>query len=293
MGEVAAHPVGATAYRGGVRLRFLLRPGWLALTVVVFTFAVCCYTLLAPWQFRRDAEQEAQNNALTASFTAQPAPVAQLMPADATPDQQTEWHLVSITGTYLPSAEVVARLRTVQGEAAFEVLTPLRAADGTVYLIDRGYVRLDDQSGVLPYAVAPGGQVTVVARVRSDEVDPKHRDAFSDASTKGKLQSYTVDSQVVARSSGLKIRPGYFQLDENQPGVLGALPLPQLDSGPFFSYALQWLAFGSMAIFGWLYFTIRELKPGGALTTEKPERTRRKSVAEMLAEDEEEFTPSA
>lgn len=272
-------------------MRFLLRPGWLALTVVVFTFAVCCYTLLAPWQFRRDAGQSAQNNALTASFTAKPVPAAQLLPGDEAPNENTEWHLVSITGTYLPSAEVVARLRTVQGEAAFEVLTPLRATDGTIYLIDRGYVRLNDKSGILPYAAAPGGQVTVVARVRSDEVDPKHRNAFSDASTQGKLQSYVVSSQVVARSSGLPIRPGYFQLDENQPGVLGALPLPQLDSGPFFSYALQWLAFGTMAILGWLYFTIRELKPGGALT-ERPERTRRKSVAEMLAEDEDEFTPT-
>ncbi|WP_344859079.1 SURF1 family protein [Amycolatopsis ultiminotia] len=275
-----------------MRLRFLLRPGWLALTVVVFTFAVCCYTLLSPWQFRRDAEQVAQNSALTASFTAKPQPAAQLLPQNAVPDQQTEWHLVSITGTYLPSAEVVARLRTVQGEGAYEVLTPLRATDGTVYLVDRGYVRLDDKSGVLPYAAAPGGQVTVVARVRSDENDPKHRDAFADASTNGKLQSYTVDSQVVARSSGLSIRPGYFQLDQNQPGVLGALPLPQLDSGPYFSYALQWLAFGTMALLGWLYFTIRELRPGGALTTERPERSRRKSVAEMLAEDEDEYTPT-
>ncbi|WP_328606631.1 SURF1 family protein [Amycolatopsis sp. NBC_00345] len=273
-----------------MRLRFLLRPGWLALTVVVFTFAVCCFTLLAPWQFRRDAEQSAQNNALTASFTAQPAAVSQLLAPGSAPDQQNEWHLVSLTGTYIPSAEVVARLRTVQGEAAFEVLTPLRASDGIVYLVDRGYVRLDDKSGVLPYAAAPGGQVTVVARIRNDEADPKHRNAFADASTDGKLQSYTVDSQVVARSSGLTIRPGYFQLDQNQPGVLGALPLPQLDSGPFFSYALQWIAFGTMAVLGWLYFTIRELKPGGALTTEKTDRTRRKSVAEMLAEDDEEFT---
>ncbi|SEP52546.1 Cytochrome oxidase assembly protein ShyY1 [Amycolatopsis saalfeldensis] len=271
-------------------MRFLLRPGWLALTVVVFTFAVCCFTLLAPWQFRRDGEQSAQNNALTASFTAQPAAVSQLLAPGAAPNQQNEWHLVSLTGTYIPSAEVVARLRTVQGEAAFEVLTPLRATDGTVYLVDRGYVRLDDKSGVLPYAAAPGGQVTVVARIRSDEADPKHRNAFADASTEGKLQSYTVDSQVVARSSGLTIRPGYFQLDQNQPGVLGALPLPQLDSGPFFSYALQWIAFGTMAVLGWLYFTIRELKPGGALTVEKADRTRRKSVAEMLAEDDEEFT---
>ena len=280
----------ATAYRGGVRLRFLLRPGWLALTVVVFTFAVCCFTLLAPWQFRRDAEQSAQNNALTTSFTAQPAAVSQLLAPGSAPDQHNEWHLVALTGTYIPSAEVAARLRTVQGEAAFEILTPLRASDGTVYLIDRGYVRLDDKSGVLPYAAAPGGQVTVVARIRRDEADPKHRNAFADASTDGKLQSYTVDSQVVARSSGLTIRPGYFQLDQNQPGVLGALPLPQLDSGPFFSYALQWIAFGTMAVLGWLYFTVRELKPGGALTTEKADRTRRKSVAEMLAEDDEEFT---
>ncbi|PFG47246.1 cytochrome oxidase assembly protein ShyY1 [Amycolatopsis sulphurea] len=274
-------------------MRFLLRPGWLALTVVVFTFAVCCYTLLAPWQFRRDGEQVAQNNALATSFTAKPKPAAELLPQNATPDQNTEWHLVAITGTYLPSAEVVARLRTVQGEGAYEVLTPLRATDGTVYLIDRGFVRLDDKSGVLPYAAAPGGQVSLVARVRSDENDPKHRDAFSDASTNGKLQSYTVDSRVVAKSSGLTIRPGYFQLDQKQPGVLGALPLPQLDSGPYFSYALQWLAFGTMALLGWLYFTIRELRPGGALTTERPDRTRRKSVAEMLAEDEDEYTPTA
>ncbi|MGV9299023.1 SURF1 family cytochrome oxidase biogenesis protein [Amycolatopsis sp. NPDC003676] len=276
-----------------MRLRFLLRPGWLALTVVVFTFAICCYTLLAPWQFRRDGEQVTQNNALTTSFTAKPAPAAQLLPPGTKPDKNTEWHRVSITGTYLPSAEVVARLRTVQGQGAYEVLTPLRATDGTVYLIDRGYVGLSSDSGVLPYAAAPGGQVTVVARVRSDETDPKNRDAFADASTNGKLQSYTVDSRVVAKSSGLTIRPGYFQLDQNQPGVLSPLPLPQLESGPFFSYALQWLAFGTMALLGWLYFTIRELRPGGALTTERPQRGRRKSVAEMLAEDEDEYTPTA
>ncbi|WP_134733925.1 SURF1 family cytochrome oxidase biogenesis protein [Amycolatopsis nivea] len=276
-----------------MRLRFLLRPGWLALTVVVFTFAICCYTLLAPWQFRRDNEQVTQNNALTTSFTAKPVPAAQLLPPGTKPDKNTEWHLVTITGTYLPSAEVVARLRTVQGQGAYEVLTPLRATDGTVYLIDRGYVGLSSDSGVLPYAAAPGGQVTVVARVRSDETDPKNRDAFADASTNGKLQSYTVDSRVVAKSSGLTIRPGYFQLDQNQPGVLSPLPLPQLESGPYFSYALQWLAFGTMALLGWLYFTIRELRPGGALTTERPQRGRRKSVAEMLAEDEDEYTPTA
>ena len=122
-------------------MRFLLRPGWLALTAVVFTFAVCCFTLLSPWQFSRNTEREQQNSALETSFTAAPVPLAQLLPPGSVPGPHTEWHLVSITGQYLPDKEVVARLRTVQGEGAFEVLTPMRTTDGTVVLIDRGYVR--------------------------------------------------------------------------------------------------------------------------------------------------------
>ncbi|MFD9896286.1 SURF1 family protein [Amycolatopsis sp. NPDC059027] len=269
-----------------MRLRFLLRPGWLALTVVVFTFAVCCYTLLAPWQFRRDTERETQNAAVRASFTAAPAPLSQELAPGAEPDQRTEWRLVTMTGTYLPEAEVVARLRTVQGQGASEILTPFRTTDGTIVLVDRGYVGLSADSGVPPYAAPPTGTVTLVARARPDETDPKNREATTDPSSGGKLQSYVVDSRVVARAAKLDIRPGYFQLDVDQPGVIKPLPLPQLDSGPFFSYALQWIAFGTMALLGWLYFTVRELKPGGALTTPRPERGRRKSVAEMLAEDE-------
>ena len=269
-----------------MRLRFLLRPGWLALTAVVFTFAVCCFTLLSPWQFSRNTERQQQNSALETSFTAAPVPLAQLLPPGSVPGPHTEWHLVSITGRYLPDKEVVARLRTVQGEGAFEVLTPMRTTDGTVVLIDRGYVRLDSKSAALPFAPPPAGTVQVTARVRADETDPKNRAAFADASTGGRLQSYVVDSRVVARAGGLDIRPGYFQLDLGQPGVLGALPLPQTDSGPFLSYALQWIAFGAMALLGWLYFTVRELKPGGALDASSAAPARRKSVAEILAEDE-------
>ncbi|MEC3978773.1 SURF1 family cytochrome oxidase biogenesis protein [Amycolatopsis sp. H20-H5] len=267
-----------------MRLKFLLRPGWLALTLVVFAFAISCYVLLAPWQFSRDGERVAQNSALQASFTGQPKPLTQVLPAGVAPDRVTEWQLITVTGTYLPRDEVVARLRTVQGESAYEVLTPFRTSDGPVVLMDRGYLRPDERSRVPQYAAAPNGDVTIVARVRADEVDPKNRDAFANESTDNKPQSFVVSSQVVAKAAKTDIRPGYFQLDNNQPGVLSALPLPQTDSGPFFSYALQWIAFGTMALLGWLYFTVRELKPGGALTTDRPER--RKSVAQLLAEDE-------
>ncbi|OZM75200.1 hypothetical protein CFN78_03305 [Amycolatopsis antarctica] len=269
-----------------MRWRFLLRPGWLALTLVVFTFAIACFTLLAPWQFSRDEERQTQNAALQASFTGEPRPLAEVLAPAVAPDERTQWQRVAITGTYLPEAEVIARLRTVQGEAAFEILTPMRTTDGQTVLIDRGFVQPDDRSRVPAYAPAPSGPTQVVARVRVDEKDSRGRDAFADGSTDGRLHSYSVDSQVVARSTGNDLRPGYFQLDEGQPGVLAALPLPKLEAGPFFSYALQWMAFGAMSVLAWLYFTVRELKPGGTLATETPKPGRRKSVAEMVAEDE-------
>src|SRR4051794_3674246 len=164
----------------------------------VLVFAFACFWLLSPWQFNRNSERQAQNNAIEASLTADPRPLNDVLGPGATPDERTEWTRVTITGTYLPQNEVVARLRTVQGEPAFEVLTPLRTVDGQVVLIDRGYVRTGSQGSVEPYAAPPGGTVEVVARIRQDETDPKDRDAFADASTGGKLQSYVVDSRVVA-----------------------------------------------------------------------------------------------
>lgn len=269
-----------------MRLKFLLKPGWLALTLVVFAFAVLCYTLLAPWQFSRDAERDARNAALKASFEAPPRPLSAVLPAGTKPDQSTKWRRVTVTGSYLPRGEVVARLRTVNGEPAFEIVTPFRTTNGTVVLIDRGYLKPDSKTHVPSYAAPPEGTVTLVGRIRADETDPEHRGTFVPEASNGTRHVYAIDSDIVAEATGLHVRTGYLQLVPGQPGVLSPLPLPRLEAGPFFSYALQWIAFGTMAILGWLYFTIRELKPGGALATGHSQGGKRKSVSEILAEDE-------
>jgi cytochrome oxidase assembly protein ShyY1 len=264
-------------------LRFLLRPEWLALTLAVLTFAGACYALLAPWQFSRHEQRSATNAAIRASFTAPPAPLADLLPPGTAPDQRTEWRLARVTGTYLPAAEAVARLRSVQSEPAFEVLTPLRLTDGSVVLVDRGFVRPTDTADVPSYPAPPTGQVDLLARIRSDEQDPQRREPIADS---GRRQVYAVDSQTVGHAAGLTMRPGYLQLESGSPGVLGPLPLPQLDGGPFLSYALQWIAFGTMALLAWAYFSWREIKPGGALAAQASDRPKRRSVAQQIAAEE-------
>jgi cytochrome oxidase assembly protein ShyY1 len=262
-----------------VRLRFLLHPGWVAVTVVVLLFATACYLLLAPWQFRRHHERSSTNAAVQGSFSAAPAPLETLGPG-------SEWRLATLSGSYVADGEAVARLRTVQGEPAFEVLTPFQLTGGDVVLVDRGFVRPNEVTQVGDYPAAPAGRVELVARIRVDETDPRHRAAFSDQTNGGRRQVYAVDSRTVARATGLPIRPGYLQLESGSPGVLGPLPLPELDAGPFLSYALQWLAFGTMALLGLAYFTWREIKPGGVLAEPRPDQRRRRSVAQQIAEEE-------
>lgn len=275
-----------------MRLKFLLRPNWLALTLLVFAFATACFLLLSPWQWDRHLERDAQNAAITRSLSLPPRPLGQVLPDGAAPTTHTAWSRVTVTGTYLPGKEVIARLRTVHGEPAFEILTPLRTTSGDVVLVDRGYVVPDQTVDVPDYPPPPTRTVTVTARTQVDETDPQHRDAFiPTGSTTGTPHVYAIDSTVVAEATGLDLRPGYFQLTPDQPGVINALPLPQVSSGPYLSYSLQWIAFGVMAIGGWVYFTVRESQPGGALRDGSPAKPRRKSVAEQLAEDEADEEP--
>lgn len=247
-----------------MRFKFLLKPGWLALTLAVWVFAGACIYLLSPWQFGRNDERQAQNAAITKSLKSDPVPFGA---------QHDEWQKVELKGRYLPELEALARLRTVLGEAAFEVITPFETTTGKTVLIDRGYVR--PVNGIKPpsFDQPPTGEVTVIGLARPNESNDTP--AFEQD---GRRQIYSINNKAV----GPDIEPGYFQLIENQPGGLDTLPLPRLESGPFFSYALQWIAFGVMAVGGWLYFTIREARPGGVLH----EGTRKKkSIAELLAEE--------
>ncbi len=238
-----------------MRWRLLLRPGWVALTAVVVCFSVTAFTLLAPWQFRRAEQRAERNAAIESSLRTPPQPLRSVLPVHAAPTEATEWRQVLITGRYLPSAELVVRLRTVQGEPAYEVLVPLRLADGSTMLVDRGYLRPAEGVRVPGYPPVPAGEVTVTGRLRADEPDPRGGEV---ATQDGHRQVYAVNTRTVGAATGVRLEPGYVQLVDGAPGVLSALPLPQLDSGPSFAYALQWLAFGAMAPLGLAYFAWRE-----------------------------------
>ncbi|WP_214370147.1 SURF1 family protein [Pseudonocardia sp. H11422] len=235
-------------------MRFLLRPGWLVTIAVVIGFVITCYTLLAPWQFGREAQRDAQQRAIDASYATAPVPLGELVPAGAGVTPEVEWRQVQVTGTYLPEAETLVRLRVIDGRPASEVLTPLRTDDGRVVTVDRGYIATSDGQTVPDFAAPPTGTVTLTARLRVDETDPQARPVFTAGSHR---QFYAADSRPIAADTGLDLMPGYLQLAPEQPGVLSPLAVvPATGGAPFtnLSYALQWLTFGAIAIIALGYF---------------------------------------
>lgn len=268
-----------------MRLKFLLRPGWLGLIVLVVAFATLCFTLLAPWQFSRNDETQVRNDAIAKSFNAPPRPLGEVLEPNQAPDVHTEWSEVTFSGRYLPEDERLAWQRTVQGEPAFEVLTPFRLDDGTTLLVNRGYVRPVEGTQAPSIDPPPRGEVTVTTRVRADEHDSEQRPAFAHD---GHRWVYAINSGVVAEDTGNELRPGYFTLTAEEPGVLSPLPLPRLESGPYFSYALQWIAFGAMAIIAIGYLIYTEVLTGSSRSdgSPRPPRSKKRSVAQAIAEEE-------
>ncbi|QNG18460.1 SURF1 family protein [Rhodococcus triatomae] len=238
------------------RLKFLLRPSWIVLALLVVAFAFLCFSVLAPWQLGKNTSTEHRNQLIADSIEADPVPVESLVGADGTsPDD--EWRQVTATGSYVPDSDALVRLRSIESQPAYEVLTPFRLEDGRALLVNRGYVRPVLGTQAPPVDPAPTGEVTLAGRIRMPEGVAPGRDPMVEGDVR---QVYTINPGQVGDFVGVDLVDTYLQLEPDQPGGLGTIPLPQLDAGPYLSYGLQWLAFGIMAPLGLAYFVRAELR---------------------------------
>ncbi|WP_314681973.1 SURF1 family protein [uncultured Rhodococcus sp.] len=232
------------------RLKFLLRPGWLVLAAVVGLFAYLCFTVLAPWQLGKNTKTEHRNDLISNSINAETVPIGDVI-ADSTIAPDDEWRNITAAGTYLPDADILVRLQSIEGAPSYEILTPFRLDDGRTILVNRGYVRPINGAEAPPIAVPPTDPVTLNGRVRlSEGTAPGRVPMFED----GAKQVYSIDARPIGEFIGTDLIDAYIQLEPDQPGGLGTIPLPQLDAGPYLSYGFQWLAFGIMAPLGLAYF---------------------------------------
>lgn len=229
---------------------------WAVLGIVAALFAALCFLVLAPWQLGKNTDTSHRNELIERYARSEPVPVATAFPGGALGHEQ-EWRPVTATGTFDADNQVLVRLRSVDGAPAYLVLIPFHTDQGEDFVVKRGFVRPTTGTEVPTIAPPPGGEVTITARARRGEGSTPDRTSVVEA---GYTQLYSIDPAVIGAEWNLAVADGYLEELTGSPGALGVEELPQLDSGPYLSYGLQWLAFGIAAPLGLGYFVFAEIR---------------------------------
>lgn len=248
------------------------------LGLVAVVVAAGCLAL-GRWQWHRYQGKHARNALVQRNYDAPVVPLAALLPSPigSTGDPgalpaDRQWRPVRVVGIYDPSGTMLIRNRPrrVAGTDptfGFEIVVPLRLADGAVLLVNRGWVpnaTSGARAGLTPDAVPapPVGRVTVVVTLRTGEP------ARAERLPAGQAASIAVPQ--LARAVGAPVYPGYGALRGESPAAAPA-PLPPLrpenDGGEGInaSYAVQWVLFAVVAV-GFPFWYVRRSNPRPAGT---------------------------
>ena len=180
--------------------------------------------LLGRWQLDRLGQRRARNAVLAARLALPPVPVRRDVTADSARQRRVTAH-----GVYDFAAERTWPGRSFQGTPGVALVTPLRLADGSAVLVDRGWVPSPDAFHVdrTLYREPDTATVTGIALI-----PPRGR---GDVDVSGFL-------------------PFVIQLEAPPPepakGLPRRWPPPTFDDGPHLSYAIQWFSFALIALVG-------------------------------------------
>ena len=243
--------------------RSFLTPGWVITAVVAITFSYFAFTVLAPWQLGKNSDTQDFQQRLEDGLEKDPVPASDVLPSDGdSAGEEKEWTRVELQGRFLTGDEALLRNRPVDGTQAYHALTPFQLDSGMTVMVNRGWLDASGDLGADSVPAAPEEPTTVTGFVRMSEKEPSTQPMTDD----GRLQVYGMSTSEVGDTVGVDLASDYVQLDEESvqatdpQGLLSPIPLPDLDSGPYLSYGLQWIAFGVMVPLGLAYFVWAEIR---------------------------------
>jgi surfeit locus 1 family protein len=225
------------------------RIGLLAAAVLAF----CGFIALGTWQL----ERRAWKLDLIARVTQRVHAAA--VDAPARPDwprvaaATDEYRRVRVNGTYLHDRETLVAASTELG-AGYWVLTPLRCTDGSIVLVNRGFVPPEQRDRAVRSAAAPSGAVAVTGLLRISEPGGtllRHNDPAAD-------RWYSRDTAAIARTRGLDgVAPYFIDAEAPVPGDPAAVPGAPVAGltviafrNSHLEYALTWYALAILVVVG-------------------------------------------
>lgn len=238
--------------------RFLREPRWIALILFV-PVAVFVFILLSQWQYHRYEARVAINAEVAQHDSIAPVPTAEVMPIGSTVGPEQQWRLVTATGEYDSSAQVLVRQRPQNNENGFWVVTPLITTDGRTLVVNRGwYPAGSGATSKIDPPAAPRGVVSITGRVQPSQTGLAQEPADIPSG-----QISDLDVRKFAAATTTPTYPGFINLTASDPAQatgLSSIALPPPDAGSHLSYAMQWIAFAIMFVVGLGILIRREVR---------------------------------
>ena len=154
--------------------------------------------------------------------------------------------------------------RSQNGDTGRNVVDALRLDDGSLLLVNRGFVPITD-----PVPPIPEGTVTIDGRLRASEQRKTGQPADEDVA--GLTEIHRIDVGLLAgQFDDATVLPMYVeQLDPTKPTLQRDRRDPTLDEGPHLSYTIQWFIFSGCVIAGWVLAVRRSIAVRSGKVTKK------------------------
>ncbi len=211
-------------------------------TLVALALIVLC-VWAAQWQYHRGVDRHARNTIIEERIARDAIELGKIDSELA----NNEWQSIVTTGSFDEKKQILLRNRYSEGKYGYEVLTLFTSTSGEKFWVDRGWVQAGATATTPPEVTSvPAGEVTITGRFRLDSSLPRGSFFALPGSGEDLVAELNAQSQLNTEKYYLDLLSG------SEPSLTPAVTaqLPSLSDGPHMAYALQWLFFGGLVIYG-------------------------------------------
>ena len=210
---------------------------FIALLLIIF----CLWG--SQWQYHRGVDRHARNAVIQDRIAQSPIELKSVSGALV----DYEWQTVSVEGVFDNEKQILLRNRYNDGKYGYEVLTLFKSTANKSFWVDRGWVQAGATATTPPVVTSlPQGQVLITGRLRLDSSLPRGSFFALPGKGVGLVSELNAQSQLNTEKFYIDLLSG--SVPSLTPDVTAQLP--ELSDGPHMAYALQWIFFAGLVIYG-------------------------------------------